>query len=851
MQPSDRIRGGLEDICNSTRLRGVIRINRSLLPRLIMLQDLRFALRMLLKHRWFSAAVIATLAMGIGINSTVFTLVNAVLYKPVPIYGGERIVTVMLNQLDEPEDRQGVSWPDFLDLKAQTRSFDSLEALSYERGIVSETSLPPEHVEYATVSTGLFDMIRQPVAVGRGFSITDGDAGAEPVALISHRLWQNRYHGDPAVIGRGIKLDGKPVTVIGIMPDGFNFPNREDCWVPFQPTPELESRDQPAAMLYGLLQPGTSIAEAQADLGLILGRIAAEFPATHANFGMLVRTFHQTFNDGPIHIVFLMMLGAVGFVLLIACANVANMMLARAMTRRREIAVRAALGASRRQIIRQLLIESTVLSVIGGLLGLAFSGIGLHLFDLATSDVGRPYWIQFQMDWVAVAYFAAITLSTGMAFGLVPALRASRVDLTTAIKDGTPGAGASRNRLTGVLVVLQFALTVVLLAGAGAMVRSFFLADQLNNFVKPDSILTARLQLPDDEGERYQSAESRQQFFDQLLPTLNRLPGVTVSAAATQFPGMGAHLRGLEFNGRPNPDPTKPPSGGMVIGTPDYLEAIALPLLRGRKFTALRIAGEPGREAAIVTQAFAARYWPGEDALGQSFRLALDKEDQSKADASPNPWMEIVGISADIDQSPHDPEAPPVFFVPYSQHSWAWVGILVRSRGDAPSLALPVRQAVQAIDPDLALYDVQTLTAGLDRQRWFLRVFGSVFSVFAATGLLMAALGIYGVIAHQTAQRTREIGIRIALGATGQNIARLVLSRGLWQLAIGIGLGLCGAFGATQVMVNVGLIIGMSPRDPVLFGGIVMLLLGVGLAACWLPARRATRVAPTEALRVD
>ena len=814
-----------------------------------MLQDLRFAMRMLLKHRWFSAAVIITLALGIGINSTVFTLVNAVLYKPVPVHGGERIVTVMFNHLDEPDHRRAVAWPDFLDLKAQTRAFDALEALSNERGVVSETSLPPENVEYARISTGLFSMIRQPVALGRNLTPADGLAGAEPVALISHRLWQNRYQGNPAVIGRGIRIDGQAMTVIGVMPEGFHFPNREDCWVPFQPTPALEQRDQPAAMLYGLLRPGTSIAAAQADLGVILGRIAAEHPATHANFGMLVRTFHQTFNDGPIEVVFLLMLGAVGFVLLIACANVANMMLARAMTRRREIAVRAALGASRRQIIRQLLIESTLLSAIGGLLGLACSGFGLHLFDLATSDVGRPYWIQFQMDWVAVAYFAAITLTTGVALGLVPALRASRVDLTSAIKDGTPGAGTSRNRLSGLLVVVQFALTVVLLAGAGALVRSFFLADELNRFVQPDQLLTALLQLPDTEGERYHQAASRQQFFNQLLPELNRLPGVSAVAATSHFPGMGARPVGLEFNARPLLDPAQPPQGGMVIGTDTYLEAIALPLRRGRSFTATD--GEPGREVALVTSAFAARHWPGEDALGQSFRLAVDPADAAKPDAPSNPWLEVVGITADLDQSPHDPAAPPVFFVPYRQQSWAWMGLLVRTRSDAASLALPVRQAVQAVDPDLALFEVQTLAAGLDRQRWFLRVFGTVFSVFAGTALLMASVGIYGVIAHQTAQRTREIGVRIALGATRHNIARLVLARGLWHLGIGLVGGLGAALVATQIMVNVGLVIGLSPRDPVLFGGIILLLVCVGLAACWLPARRATRVAPTEALRVD
>ncbi len=811
-----------------------------------MLQDIRFALRMLAKHRWFSAAVIATLAVGIGINSTVFALVNAVLFKPVPVHGGDRIVTVNHQRIDEPEARRGISWPDFLAIRDETRSFEALEAFEGDQGVLSETGIPPERYEMGRVSAGLFEMIRQPVALGRSFTPADGAAGAPPVVILSHRIWQQRYGGSLDVLDRAIRVNGTPATIIGVMPEGFHFPNRESLWMPLQPTPAREDRTNRSLLLFGLLRPGVSVDAANADLDVIGNRLATAFPESNQNLSPDARTFHDTYNGGPIKVIFLLMLGAVGFVLLIACANVANMMLARSITRGREIAVRAALGASRFQLIRQLLIESVLLASIGGLLGFAFSGLGLHLFDTATTDVGRPYWIQFEVDWTTTAYLAALCIGSGVIFGLVPALRASRVYLATAAKEGSPGAGRSRSLFAATLVVLQFALTVVLLAGAGAMIRSLFASQALNAFVQPESLFTARLQLPDHEGDAYHEADARRAFFDRLLPELRTLPGVTGVAAANRFPGMGAGERGLEFEGRPLADPKQPPQGGLIVASPGYLAAIDLPLLTGRDFDERD--GETGREAALVSRAFADRYWPEQDPIGQRFRF---HNPEAAADAEPEPWITVVGITANMTQNPAEANPAPFFILPYRQQPWAWVGIVLRTRGDAAALATPVRSVVQRLDAELPVYEAGTLALDLERQRWFLKVFGSVFSIFAASGLLMAAVGIYGVIAHQTARRTREIGIRLALGATARHIARLVLTRGITQLAIGLVIGLAGAFAATQVLANIGVLIGISSRDPLLFGGIVAVLLAVGLTACWLPARRATKVAPTEALRTE
>jgi predicted permease len=804
-----------------------------------MKNDLRFAVRMIAAHPWFSAAVIATLALGISVNTTVFTLVNAVLFKPVPLPGGARLVVVNNHETTNPEQRSGVAYPDFLEYRASNRSFDGLEAIQRRAGTIAEAAIPPERYSMAQVSAGLFGMLRTPPAVGRDFSPEDDDPGAEAVALISDRVWQARYGGAADVVGRAVRIDGAPATIVGVMPEGFRFPSEEDLWMPLVPTEQLEDRTRRPLQLFGRLAEGSSIPRAQEDLALIGARLAAEHPETNEDLRPEVRTFHETFNGGPIRAVFLLMLGAVGFVLLIACANVANLMLSRAIARRREMSVRAAIGASRWQLVRQVLVESVLLSSAGGLVGLSLTRLGTRAFDRAVADV-KPYWIQFDLDYVGFAYFAAITIASGVVFGLVPALRSARVDLGTALQDGARTAGGRLgNRLTATLVVFQFALTVVLLAGAGMMVRSFMAAQAVNPFLPAERIFAARVQLPEGEGERYEEPLTRLQFHERLVEELSALPGVTHAATASNLPGLGSNRRPIEIEGKPAQDPEQPPQATFVVQTPGYLPAIGLPLLTGRGFEPTD--GDSGREAAVVTREFAQRHWPGQPAVGQRFRFAEGEQ--------PGPWMTVVGVSADMLQVLQEADAPPLVFITCRQEPWGWTALMVRTTSDPAAMAALVREAVQRLDPDLPLFQAATLPSALERQRWFLRVFGTLFLVFALIGLLMAAVGIYGVVAQGTVRRTREIGIRMALGATAAAVQQLVLSRGLGQLALGVVLGLGGAFGAAHVMSNAGLLIQTSPNDPAVFVAITALLLGVGLAACWLPARRASRIAPTEALR--
>jgi len=794
---------------------------------------------MIAAHRWFSAAVVVTLALGIGINTTVFTLVNAALFKPVPVPGGERLVIVSQQNPKEPDRRGNLSLPELREFRSQNRTFAGLEAIARDEAVVSEPGNPPERYARGVVSPGLFALLQTPPVLGRGFSPADGQPGAPVVVLLGHHVWQKRYGGAPDVIGRTVRLNREPAMIVGVMPEGFKFPDNQDLWIPLTPTKGREERTNRDLMVCGLLKPGTSLADAQGDLTVIAARLAKAWPDTNKDYTARVQTFHDVFNGGPIRLIFLLMLGAVGFVLLIACANVANMMLSRGVARSREIAVRAAMGASRWQLVRQMLVESMLLSVLGGLLGLGLSVFGVHAFDGAVQDVGKPYWVQFDMDWRAFAYFAALSILSGVVFGLVPALRASRVDLNTALKDGTAGGTQRGGRLTAALVVLQFALTVVLLAGAGLMIRSFIAVQEINPFVPAARILTARVMLPDGKGERYETPEARRQMHEKIEARLAALPGVASAVLASDMPALGSQVRDIEIEGKPAANPKQPPRAAPIFATPNYLATIGLPLLGGRALN--EADGLAGKEAAVVTRAFAAQHWPGELPLGRRFRFLND--------GKPGEWVTITGVCGDIVQNTSERNSPAVVYLSNRQEPWAWLGLLLRTDGDPAALVPSVRAAIQELDTDLPLFEVRPLPAAIAHSNWFLQIFGTLFFVFALIALLLASVGIYAVVAQNTARRTREIGIRMALGATAGRVVRLMLSRGLAQLGLGLALGLAGAFAATRLMDSfLGLV---SPRDPLVFGTVVALLAIAGLFACWVPARRAARIAPTEALRTE
>jgi predicted permease len=824
--------------------------------------ELRYALRMIRLHPWFSAAIVATLALGIGTNTAIFTLVNAVLFKPLPFQGGDRIVAIFRTNA-QGEGRIPISYPDYLEYRAQASTLEFLEASQNAQATFSERGGTPAPHSMARVTYGFFDMLGVRPALGRGLRADDAEAGGDGVVLISDSVWRDRFGRSPDVVGRPVVVAGEPATVIGVMPQGFGFPNTQQLWTPIVDTPELHDRSQASLMLVGVRKPGVSIGEARADLAVIAARLAAEFPSDSAagpfaaGSGLLVSTFHDLQNGGPIRLVFLLMQGAVGFVLLIACANVANMMLSRALGRTREMSVRAALGAARWRMMRQLLVEAMLLAFIGGTIGLAISVFAVRAFDAAVVGTGKPSWVLFEMDYAVFAYFAAACLASGLLFGLVPALRASRVDLGDSLKEGARDSGSRHmGLLSGALVVVQFALALVLLAGAGLFVRGMLEQRASVRDLPLDEVLVARVALPAD---RYPDDEARFRFYDRLLSDLRETPGLRRAALASNLPGEGTLAVPYQVEGQPEVEPGARPRALRVAISPEYLPAIDVPIVAGRAFDDRD--GFTGRESIIVTSEFAARVWPGEPPLGRRIRfypfapppnqgagLVLAPGGDAPP-AEPGPWLTVVGVSGDLDQMPSERNPLPVLFAPYAPGGSAFMSVVLRAGGDPGALATPLRAAVRNLDPDRALDDVMTLGERMRRQTWYLRVFGTMFVVFAAGAILMAAVGIYGVVAQATGRRTREIGIRMALGATSRAILGLVIARGVKQLAIGVVLGLGIALAVTRLMGE--LLFAVSPSDPAVFGSVIALITLAGMSACCLPARRATRLDPVRALREE
>jgi predicted permease len=814
-----------------------------------MLHDLRYSLRMMRLHPWFSAALVAALALGIGANTAVFTLVNAVLFKPLPFPGGERIVAILHRNVARGQERIPISYSDYLEYREQTATFERLEASMNTFLAISEEGNPPEPYRMSRVTPGFFGMLGVQPAVGRGLQPADAAAGADPVILLSHSVWGTRYGQSPDVLGRTVRAGNELATIIGVMPEGFGFPNAQQAWMPLVDSAAARDRTQRNLMLIGMRAQGVSTEQARADLDVIAQRLAAVYP-DNEGLAATVITFHELQNGGPIRVVFILMQGAVGFVLLIACANVANMMLSRALGRTREMSVRAAMGASRWRMVRQLLVEAMLLSLIGGAVGLIIARFAVRAFEAAVVDVGKPSWIVFGMDYRVFVYFGAACLASALLFGLMPGMQASRVDLNAALKEGSRDSGSKRGgMLSGALVVVQFALAVVLLTGAGLFVRG--LVEQRGSLdgLPAAEVLSAGIQLPQD---RYPDDASRFRFYDELLTDLEGTPGLRQAAIVSNPPATGGATVAYHLEGEPEAEPGAQPSAMRVAMSPGYLELLDVPILTGRHFDDRD--GFDGQDSIIVTSDFASRVWPNEPALGKRLRVYSAPPPPSSGAAAAEPprpgrWLTVVGVSGDLAQAPEELRPLPLFFMPHAPGGYGAMNIVLRSSADPAALATPLRAAVRQIDPDRALANVQTLEEASYRRGWYLRVFGTAFLIFAVGALLLASIGIYAVVAQTTIRRTQEIGVRMAMGATSPSIQRLVIRRGLKQLTVGTALGLGIAFALTRLMGE--LLYGVSPTDPVVFSSVIGVIALVGFAACWLPARRAAALDPLRALRHD
>jgi predicted permease len=814
-----------------------------------MLRDLRFALYLIAKDRWYSAVAVIALALGIGLNATVFTLCNAVLIRGLPFKDSGS-----LYMLGSPRQGErgfnGVSLKDLDDWRTQTRTFTGLAAFSNSGTNVSDDTSAPQQARSAGITANTFALLDQPPLIGRTFAPGDDKKGGDALVLLGYTLWKTRYASDPRVLGRSIRLDGKPFAIVGVMPEGMQFPSNTELWTPLVPAnAEQELRSSRYFQVFGRLGKDASRTQAQTELNGIAARLAAAYPETNKEFRTVtVETFNERFNGGKIRAVFLAMMGAVGFVLVIACANVANLLLARSTHRSREIAVRIALGATRWRVIRQLLIESIVLGFMGGAIGLLLALVGVRLFDAAVADSGKPYWIVFSMDYVVFGYLAAICVVTGILFGLAPALQISKTNVNEILKEGGRGnAGGRRARwLTGTMVVLELALTLVLLVGAGLMVRSFLNLYTMDIGIKTDNLMTMRMVLPE---LKYPTPETRRAFYERLSPRLAVLPGADSISVTTGVPPFGAGRRGFDIEGRParKPGETAPENGDVTI-SPRFFETAGVQLRRGRIFSDND--GAPGAETIIINDKLAAQYFASEDPIGRRIRFTVGDPRPGQPPPPVPVWRTIVGISPTMRHSqPQDDEPPGIVYVPLRQDPTPFVFLMVRSRLDPGAIMNAVRREVQAVDPDQPVFTIQTMKQMIAQQTWPYRVFGSLFAIFAVIALVMSAVGLYAVMAYSVTQRTTEIGVRMALGAEAGQVSWLILKRGLLQLGLGLSIGLAGAFGLSRVLGS--LLVQVTPTDPTTFATITGILATVAIAACLIPARRATRVDPLVALRAE
>src|SRR5580765_3822760 len=809
-----------------------------------LLQDLKFAVRLLLKDRWFTAVAVIALALGIGVNATVFTFVNAVLIRGLPFAEADRVLVVASR---DAKGRDGnASYADFQDWRDATRTFASLSAFSGATMNLSDEGRAPERFQGPYISANAFKAIGQSPILGRDFQPDDDRPGAAAVVILGNGVFKNRYGSDLSVVGRTVKVNEVPATVIGIMPEGFKYPKNADDWIPLNQMPRLteQKRDARNLDVFGRLADRVTPAQAQSEMDTIARKLATNYPDTNKDITAHVMTINDRVNGGPIKLIFLSLMGAVAFVLLIACANVANLLLARSAARAREMSVRISLGASRWRIVRQLLVESVLLSIISGLLGLALAAVGVRLFDAATQDVGRPYWIQFTMDGQVFAFFAAVCLGTGIVFGLAPALHVSKTDLNEVLKEGgrSGSSGMRARRWTSVLIVAELALTLVLLAGAGLMMRSFLNLYRLDVGVETSHLLTMRLNLPN---QKYPTPEQRQIFYDRLDQRLAGLSGIQAATIATNMPLGGGFPRLLSMDGKEPEAGEQPPTVTQVTIGPRYFETLGLKVLRGRAFDELD--GTAGHDSTIINQRFASMYFGTDDPIGRRIKLRVDGP-QSPG-APPPEWVTIVGIAPTVRQrlQPGDDVPDPVAYIPLRGHAPSFMMLLIRAQRDAASLTSLAREEVRAIDPDLPLFGVLTMDQQLAQQRWAFRVFGSMFGIFAVIALALSAVGLYAVTAYSVAQRTQEIGVRMALGAQTGQVLWMILRRAAVQMAIGLAIGIAGAFGVGQLLKS--LLVQTSTRDPLTLTSIVLLLMLVSVLASFWPARRATRLDPVAALR--
>ena len=800
------------------------------------LRDLRYALRTLVRQPGFSIAVALTLALGIGANTAIFSIVNGVLLRHLPYPNDDQLMTVW-TRLSNGE-HETASMPDYTDWKAQSSSFSQMTAYANSNDNLAAPGADPERVPSARVIADYFTTLGVKPAAGRWFVPDEFVFGSHRVVVLSHGLWVRRFGANPAIVGQTITLNARPYTVVGVAPESARLPARAQLWSPlaFDPSSPPPGRRGDFLSVVARLKPGISQARAQSDMDAIARRLAAAYPATNARIGILVISLHDQLV-GQIRPALLVFSGAVGLVLLIACANVANLLLARATAREREMAVRAALGAGRKRLVRQMLTESLVLAVAGGLLGLALAWWGVRALKAAAPST-LPRLDEVRLDPVALAFTAIAVVVTGFLFGIAPALRGSGFALqSTLVAGGRAGIGGGRGeRLRAVLVVAQVALALVLLVGSGLLVRTFARLQQVDLGFDPGHVLTAQVVLP---GVKYDTDDRVLGFFNSLRDRLTTTPGVRTVGFTSDVPlGGGYNYLSFGIVGRPVPQPGESaPDAVSTVATSEYFSAMQIPLLSGRLFTPSD--GPNAPRVVIVNKELVQKAFSGRDPIGERISFGNPADSTS--------WLTIVGVVGSTRLEGVGLESYAQAFTPLTQTPVPYVYAVVRTTGDPLALTGALRREVVALDPTLPISNIQSMEQRAASSVAQFKLNSIIVTLFAGVALLLASIGIYAVISYAVAQRTREIGIRMALGAASADVLRLVVRDGMAPAVIGVTLGAIGAFGVTRLMRS--LLYGVTATDPVVFGLVAAMLVVVALGACWVPARRASRVDPNVALR--
>ena len=798
-----------------------------------LIKDLRYGLRSFLKRPGFLVIAISTLALGIGATTAMFTVVNSVLLRPLNFPDPERIV---LFQGVNP--RQGItasnmSVPDLVDWQTQTKSFEQIAGY-VSGGVFLSLTDETERVRATGVSTDFFPLFKTNPISGRVIQAADMNEDGESAVVISHALWQRRFGGTANVVGQKIMMNNKPATIVGIMPAGFTYPDDTEVWVSFPLTPEKEPRDNRYVSVVSRLKPGVSLAQAQAEMDTISQRLAQTYVDTSAGWGVRITELRESLVK-ELRTSLLVLMGAVAFVLLIACANVANLLLARAASRQKEIALRTALGASRMRVVRQLLTESALLSVVSGLVGLALS-IWLIKLLVAITPPNTPRLNEIGIDLRVFGFTLLVTVAAGLLFGLVPALQTSKPNLNETLKDsGQRGSETGgRNRIGGLLIVSEIALSFILLAGAGLLIKSFMHLREVNPGFNPDNVLALRLTLPSG---KYKQGEPRAQIFKQLVDQVKATPGVESAAAILSLPlggdtfnvGRGVIREGLAMS------PDNETNAQHLAITPDYFQVVQIPLKAGRTFTEQD--NFQSTKVAIINETFARQVWPGESPIGKRFNVWRDEKFP----------REVVGVVADTRQS-LDEEPGQQMYVPYAQDgTWGSLSLVVRTSGEPTALAGSIREAIRAVDKGVPTYNLKTMNDVVSTSAAPRRVSMLLLTTFAGVAMLLAMLGIYGVTSYYVTQRTHEIGVRMALGAQIIDVLKLVMKRAMLLAIVGIVIGVAGAVAVTRYLTS--MLFGVQPIDVVTFAAVAVVLAIVVLIACLVPARRAARIDPLEALK--